>query len=572
MLRRLSVSAAPLLVLAVLAFVAIFANNDNAAATTFNPTATYCVDNADTPATCDGSAAADAASDIYRKFGVDKPDSNLGGLIGLIPPDWTVAKDADVANGNVVAQLFPIATLSIAAGGCNTTVQPQFTLVDATVDMNNTIDYLSDPASLPNDTQIPLALDQDNNGVPDGADKYPLFLKNIPALVGLQPISRQFAWQDVSGATTVLNFLVFDKSTTFPTINNGSPGTLNSAVGYADVTVLNDPTAAPAASIIGDFCTPLSTEVKTFANPRANPCIGNPGACPDPEPAAGKNRRGLPGMTPIYGTPLGAPTAEVYRKNPAADGTYVFGTLMSSLRDADDDNIENTLDPCPFTANPTYDPRGAPPATGDTDGDGLPDEAGCDPDPTTKSLVAPAGFGLPCPTGGIYDEDQDCYGNRADNCPIVDNGQNKDKQLIGLDNQKDSDLDGIGDQCDTEPTTASGHNHGPAVDGSGCATAQVVVGAGGTPYAVCANLLSTGGPGGGGTPTPTLAPGATPRPTTAGGGGGGGGVGGPSVGIGSLSPTGASVPGWAVILSALGATGLVSGLGLMGARVLRRRQ
>ena len=62
----------------------------------------------------------------------------------LIPPDWTVARDADITNGDVVAQLFPVATLSLFVNGCGTQVRPRFTLVDASTDVNDTIDYLSD--------------------------------------------------------------------------------------------------------------------------------------------------------------------------------------------------------------------------------------------------------------------------------------------------------------------------------------------------------------------------------------------------------------------------------------------
>ena len=72
-------------------------------------------------------------------------------------------------------------------------------------------------------------------------------------------------------------------------------------------------------------------------------------------------------------------------------------------------------------------------------------------------------------------------------------------------------------------------------------------------------------------PTPTFIPGTTTRPTNAPVSGGTGLTGAPGGGIGTLAPSGTSIPAWAAMLAALGALGLCFGFGLMGTRLWRRR-
>ncbi|MBI2913241.1 MAG: thrombospondin type 3 repeat-containing protein, partial [Chloroflexi bacterium] len=89
--------------------------------------------------------------------------------------------------------------------------------------------------------------------------------------------------------------------------------------------------------------------------------------------------------------------------------------------------MENPLDPCPFTADPGWDPRASSAVTtGDADGDGLP--ASCDPDDGHANS----------------DQDMDGFQNRQDNCPLVANFYPVDR-----------DRDGLGDHCDPFPEDAT---------------------------------------------------------------------------------------------------------------------
>jgi hypothetical protein len=217
----------------------------------------------------------------------------------------------------------------------------------------------------------------------------------------------------------------------------------------------------------------------------------------------------------------------------------------------------------------------------DPDLDGLPNE--CDPDPDSRSTGSPGG----CPAGLTGpDEDQDCFSNRQDNCPLI-NQLEDPLSIASPDNKpnpKDSDSDGIGDACDVtsggDPLFGNSLNGPEEADGeflSLCASASVEIGAGASTAARQPTFDFNGpdcaeddGTTDGATPTPTPTDGAgTPTPTN---GGNGGLNGGPSDGIGSLAPVASSIPAWAVALSSLGGAGLLGGLGAFASRVFRRRR
>jgi len=135
-------------------------------------------------------------------------------------------------------------------------------------------------------------------------------------------------------------------------------------------------------------------------------------------------------VKPIYqlfacGAPPKEPTCVPYREN-EFDG-------MSTMDDPDGDGLKGAADNCPtvFNAIRPMD-RGMQP---DTDGDGIGDA--CDACPLDKDHSM-------CRKPFSDDEDGDCVANTIDNCPTVGNSD-----------QKDTDMDGMGDVCDACPTFAN---------------------------------------------------------------------------------------------------------------------
>jgi 3-oxoadipate enol-lactonase len=266
-------------------------------------------------------------------------------------------------------------------GPCNTPVALHFDMLNATTDKSRTVTY-EDGFD-----------DSNGDGNPDFIDMYPDFNDRI--LGPAQPYLRQVGIVDVAGTKLLLQFLSYEPGATV------RGRTFDPALGEPIASLLNntgDPLAAavPAPGPVTDNCSP-----EDFT-------------------------------TVAFGT---APDGTVMIKTPKEPGTYTWNILYVARRDADGDGIENTLDPCPLNADPTWDPRAAEAiGPGDADGDGLP--SSCDPDDSTA----------------VDDEDGDGYLNRGDNCPLVANGVDQAGTAAG--NQKDTDSDGVGDACDPNPDDA----------------------------------------------------------------------------------------------------------------------
>lgn len=492
----------------------------DAQATSFNPRANITL----------SDSRPNVSANILSEFRIDAPDANFAGVVGFTPRQWGVASAGDVDIGAVVGTLNSLATLGLVNAACATQIPVNFTFLNASVNTNNTINPLPPGQE---DALAPLAADANNNGILDGAERYPSYLNTL--FPGLQPKARLFAATRIEAASlwVVLNFVLFEPGVKLPQ----APAAFDPGLGFPSVVILQDPTVPPAPSAITDFCSPLISNTTTLGTTQDNP-------------ATSANEGGKP-----------------FRTNPGP-GTYDFITYSVSLRDADDDGIENQLDTCPYSADPGWDPRD--PAQGnivvpgvDDDGDGIPNS--CDQNNQDGLL-------------GVLDADGDGFLNRGDNCPQVANPD-----------QKDSDNDGIGDACDRNPNSPDGHRHEVS------SICTVVIAASGAPEPTCTNVEglasvaqlpsgggtedttaddtddTTNGPGDEAAADDTVVAGAEQEAQVGVGPGAADAAGGPATGVGALAPAIGSIPAWAAAATAAGGTGLLSALAALVAAWLRRR-
>ena len=432
---------------------------------------------------------AGAAADLTQEFGIAKGSAQFFAQATFTPPEFEASAFADMPLGAYVGHLEANATLGLINGPCNSALPVTFDMMNATTDTSATVTF---------DDQFQ---DADANTLPDAVDKFPDFITRM--YPGLTPRFRQFGQASVAGSPVSLNFVLFEPGSTLPVL-----GALDPALGYPSVTVLNnngDPGAIAAPGAITDFCTPLSTNITTFGVTKDNP------------------------------TTSADESGATIQKNPATGDTYTFTARSISQYDADDDNIENGLDTCPYDVNVgDYTVAGS----GDQDNDGIDDA--CDPTPT-ETLV---------------DQDDDAYTNRGDNCPLVANGTDPD-------NQNDRDVDSIGDACDQNPDTADGGTASP-VDVTIEATLEITGGAAtasptaaaASPTTVVATPAGTATPAKTATPAATAKPAATAVPPQPGGGG--------------LLGEEEGFPAWAFFLIAVAAVLMLGGLGT-AVTVARRR-
>jgi hypothetical protein len=612
-------SLVALAALAVLATLLITRDAGVAEATPWDPVYTYCLDNAATGAfnlppaeqpPCDGDPAVGAPSDTRTTLSIPALQYNFGGGgTGFSPAPAFEAQDPNIPLGAIVGKLASKATLGLIGNPCKDSINVLFTFFFSSLDLSNTI--VPKPTGQTNQLEF-FALDDDNDGLPNAVEQYPEYLKkifdpdyqkgpdgvydnaygggdDIPGPIEpLQPLARATAFTIPTGTglQVVLNFLVFPLGTNLSSALYPDVPAFEAALGYPSVTVLQDPTVPASPGAVSDFCSPLDVVAYTFGVTRDNPCTpvtvpvyrgcdqGDPQytapftITPDPE-GCDAPKRAQP-------DPDGNEASCATRKNP--QGTYVNTTFTRSQRDADDDGLENSFDSCPFVPSPGFNPR-APDTARDPDGDGLPNPPeGCDPLPTVRGPQSPPN----CKQGNVGpDTDGDCYADRGDNCGAVllpDNTIDINKSYNT--DQKDQDADGIGDQCETEAgkTEASGHRH-EACFPIAVSFPDSVQGAVGTPYAPPCTLAASQANAPPPPPDDPNNPANTGSGSTGAGGTGaggtgntaaGGGAGGPVTGVGSLSPVAGSVPAWAAILAAFGASGAIGSLGYFGARLWRR--
>ena len=505
----------------------------------------------------------------------DTGDYNFGGVLQFAPTSPT---DADIPDGAILGELKSIAVLGVLNNPCNRrvdidTLPPKFVFEEATTDITNTFDSepwgpteplgQNDLARLAGDTTTPPDGVQDVNP-PPVVTKYPSFLNAIfdPDWVDfgpdhiagnaddnwgpsgpnpIKPVFRQAAVTSIGFAGNlwvILQTVVFAPGTKLPQLP-----AVDAGYGFPSVTVLQTASAAGSAtptapSAITDFCTPLHVDLVSYGVTHDNP-------------ATAPDEGGIPTRT-----------------LPDSGDVTTVGYYLSQ-RDADGDSFENSLDTCPLNADTVWNPHSLTnPAPDDTDtvaglltGDGIPNT--CDPTPNEATGLQPT------------DHDNDGFPNSGDNCPLIANPDQSDKDPN--ENGEPGVGDGIGDACDPNPgapdgaqilcvklnTITVGGPHESAV--SDCLSALPPL-VGGEPPS--ANEIGAGGASGAGAGAGTTAG----RGAAGTGGGAAGGAGGPASGVGSLSPVGGSIPAWAAVAAALGAAGAIGSAGTLASRLARRRR
>jgi len=343
---------------------------DNVCATpglSFNPTLS-----------CDVSDhSPEANADVLTDFAIPVGDANYEALVTFTPPEFDLA--TGVPLGAHVADLDSLSTLGLLNNPCQTALLVAFDMLNASVDTSDTVSFQDSYA------------DMNGNGLVDGVEKYPEFLNTL--FPGLTPTIRLFGIAAVAGTPVTMNVVIFEPGTTLYGM------ALDPSLGRPSVTVLNNPTAPLAPNAITDFCTPLSIAATTFGISQDNP-----------DTAA--NEGGY-----------------VVSTNPTTSDEYTVTAYARSMRDADGDGLENSMDTCPYDVN----------SGEDNDRDGI--DAACDPNDDVNE------------NAGDYDDD--VYANRGDNCPLVANGPAQE-DAPGVGNQLDTDGDDIGDACDPYPYTPDG--------------------------------------------------------------------------------------------------------------------
>lgn len=401
-MRNLIVFVAILLI-GVLLFLG---SNDSIRATTISPTYTVALSN----------TASSANSDITVTYDLGSLHSLYSARISFMPPEFTVAADIDVPDGARVGKYIITSTHSQSNAACSSGSVLAYDLLEAST---NTANVVADSPRIPSPTW-PGFTDANFNSLPDAVDKYPNFLNTL--YPGLTPRARAFGFDTLDPTYfRAVNILIFDPGTVLPGL---SP--LDASLGYIVVAVQQDPTApAVASSVDTDACSALGLTHVQYGISRDNLSTSS------------VNESGF-----------------VNRANPSSDGTYTFMDYSRTIRDSDNDGIENTLDSCPSDTD-TWTPRSVDPIE-DFDADGIP--ATCDPFSITTN----------------DDEDSDTFLNRQDNCPLTAN--------VG---QADSDGDGIGDACDPFPSIPTGHLH------EICVSQNVDIGLAGTPPSLtCPDLIT----------------------------------------------------------------------------------
>ncbi len=451
------------------------------AASTFAPT--FAVTLAD--------KTAGAASDGNVTLSIPGGDLNFASVNNASPAASFVAPGpgnpafvggTNPANGDVIGTLTSNTFLGLTNNPCNSNLTVNFTFMNATV--NNAVanqinpvtpqsghspspagaqeDQWTDDGSAPSTPATPATAPV--NGLPADVDLYPGFLNAVfdPHWLGygpdgvygggddvtdgnpeapVQPLARYVGNTNVAGTIVTLNLVYFgdtngnginDLAEAFPAPH---PYSDLRDVGYVSVAVLQDTTQPPSPSAITDFCSPLNVTTVVFGQTKSNPCNGS--VLPPCNTAPGIN-------TPIPG----ASTGKDRYRNPTTPNTYLWVNFAQSLRDSDQDGIENAFDTCPNNVNTDGDPR----VTSGPDADMI--DSACDLTPLANTGAGNADGDVQNPGNN------QAWQNAQDNCPQVANNDQVESEVTTAYNlaakRGGPKTDSIGDACDSQPTVANG--------------------------------------------------------------------------------------------------------------------
>jgi hypothetical protein len=405
------------------------------------------------------------AANLTTTLDIPAPGLNFSSIITFAPPGTTITPfGAGLPTGTKVGGLHSVENLGLANGPCNTVTSEDFVLYSVALpDMASAAaaGHPGDPRWAtniayprqvgdahrfngwtvgPHGTVTPLAGGSapaatdtvHANSTADAIQNYPSYLLDVfsptPGGAPIIPTAVYGGLTLLNGADWIPLYFVQFKDTDVPALNalGGGLHISTSAEGSPNVSVRNDPSAPESPSSITDYCTGASVA----GGSGCSTCGGLLsittmllGKSPDGTktratnpPASGTNAYGLacsPGPTP------------------AQQCTKFVTTYTASLRDLDQDGIENELDTCPLAVNTSGDSRDS--ASQGTTGI----DAACNP------------------AGTSNDVDTDGFKNRQDNCPRVSNASQSESELFVQQADNGPEGDGMGDACDSTPTVVA---------------------------------------------------------------------------------------------------------------------
>jgi len=341
-----------------------------------------------------------AASDTVNVITINAPDLNYedSSLYTFSPIDGWSATSAAIPIADKVGTLAASVSVGLIGGPCSTPLPPNFILENASVDTSDVLGPADMFWLLKNAVTNPVPkAGKGNVLIPDYLEAMPHFVNELLDPPGVAPPlqlrARYAGYTTVAGMNILIQFLVLNPGQLMQL--GGIKALLGPELGHPSLVVLNNPISqVEAPGAISDFCTSLNTTTTLLDVSEVNQYTGTGGGV--------TARTNPPSNTGVLGT-----------------GTHMARNYSQSERDADGDGVENDLDPCHYTADPGWDPRGAAVQPGkDSDGDGLGDT--CDPDINGN----PGDPGLIDCVGTQNDCDNDGYDNRQDICPLVANGCN----------------------------------------------------------------------------------------------------------------------------------------------------